>query len=282
MSYVICKSMELSELVDIVNRLFPEPHASLLAGMLFGIKRTMPDGLYAQLIDTGTIHVVALSGMNISIIVRLVFDMCGRFFGKYASACATVLAIVSFIFLVGPSATIVRAAIMGSLTVLATVFGRKDVPLLTLVFAGGTMILFNPAIVSDISFQLSFAATLGILLFSGKNGDVSLVSVQNSPAHFLHEMLKDDFKITLSAQLFTVPLIMYYFHRISLISPVANVSVGWLVAPITIAGLVTVFLGWIWFPLGKICSFFVYPLLALFLFLVNIFSLVPFSSVELR
>lgn len=287
--------MELSDFSSIIQTLFPEPHASLLAGMLFGLKRTMPDVLYEQLVKTGTVHVIALSGMNVSIFVKIVFDMAGRFTGKYIAAATTIVTLMWFLFLVGPSATIVRAAIMAVCTVCSKLFGRKDIPLLGLVFAAGTMILVKPSIIGDISFQLSVAATLGILIFShdSDNDSFSLVG-EEKPGGFVKHVgrlvrhswvslkgtLASDLKTTLSAQLFTTPLIMYYFHQVSIISPVSNIAVGWLVGPIMILGLFTVTVGMIWLPLGKICSFLVFPFLTMFIVLVRLFASVPFGSFE--
>ena len=297
----------LDHFISTINRLLPEPHASLLAGMLFGVRATMPDDFYEALIVTGTLHVIALSGMNVSIILRVLFDMLVGVCGKYIGVLLTLISLISFIILVGPSATIVRASIMGSLAVFAALIGRKDLPLLSLFLTAVTMILINNELISSISFQLSVFATLGIILFGAKgNMSKNITEAKilketiiekkvlgykneiNIIPGFMHtfgsnllNFLKANLQVTLSAQLFTTPLILFYFNRVSFISPVANVAVGWLIAPITYLGFVAVFLAQIWWPLGRLASLVVWVPLSLFIWSVETFSQVPFASVEL-
>ena len=265
----------LNHLVGSVNALLPEPHASLLAGMLFGVRATMPDDFYEALIITGTLHVIALSGMNVSIIIRLLFGIMGKIFGKTTGLVLTITGIVGFVFLVGPSATIIRASIMGSLTLIALWFGRKDIPLLSLVFTVLIMILLNHDLISSISFQLSVFATLGIILFAGKE-KFFVKNVWSGIWWFI----KDNLRVTLSAQIFTTPLILFYFNRVSIISPFANVAIGWLIGPITYLGFMTVFLAQIWWPLGRFASLIVWVPLSFFIWIVKTFSQIPFASIE--
>lgn len=268
-----------------INALLPEPQASLLAGMLFGVRRTMPDNLHEALIVTGTLHVVALSGMNISIIIRVLTGMFIYLFGKVAGLFLTLAGILSFVLLVGPSETIVRASIMGSLSLVAMAFGRKDIPLLSLIFAVVIMITINSEVVSSLSFQLSVFATLGIILFGG--GEFLRSSIEDeSPSLFprilssLRRFSIENFRVTLAAQIFTAPLILFYFNRLSLISPFANVAVGWLVAPITYLGFIAVLFSEVWWPLGRLAGIVVWVPLSLFISIVETFSQMPYASVE--
>lgn len=103
--------------------------------------------------------------MNITILIDLVASIIGTFVSKRVASMLTIGVIVSFVWFVGPSATIIRAAIMGSLTLIALVFGRQSWALLSLALAVGGMLMLNFAWLSDISFQLSVLATLGIILF---------------------------------------------------------------------------------------------------------------------
>ena len=280
--------MSLELVLVIINKLLPEPHASLLAGMLFGVKKTMPPDFYDALIETGMLHVIALSGMNISIIVRVLFDTLGKILGITISVMLTIAAIVGFITFVGASSTIVRAGIMGCLSLGGVLFGRRDIPLLSLAVAAGTMILLNPSIISSISFQLSCAATLGIILFGGGTYHTNpaeqqvktSVSSLTEIGYSLLSFIRSELRVTFAAQLFTVPIIFYYFHRVSLISPIANVAIGFLVAPITIIGFVMVIAGVIWLPLGRLVAFALWPLLELFIVVIRLLSKVPMASVE--
>lgn len=261
--------------ISVINFLLPEPHASLLVGMLFGIKTTMPKDLYNALITTGTLHVVALSGINISILINLVARIT-LFLGRKASSILTVCLIVLFVLFVGPSPSIVRAALMGSLSLVAVYFGRQNWGLLSLILAAGIMLLFNFSLIFDISFQLSFLATLGIIL-ANKHIKCQLKKgmLNQSKCWF-----KTNLFITLSAQLFTLPIILWNFHRISLVSPVANLATGWLIQPIMILGIITGVIGWIWLPLGYIPALITWVPLTIFIKLIEMFARIPGASVQ--
>jgi competence protein ComEC len=174
-------------------------------------------------------------------------------------------------------------------------FGRKDLPLLSLFFAVSIMLIINNNLISSISFQLSVFATLGIILFAGNSETANKFLVKNSPhldtkyslKVFLQKIwlmgtafIKDDLRVTLSAQIFTAPLILFYFNRMSFISPIVNLATGWLVAPITYLGFMTVLLAQIWWPLGRLASLVVWVPLTLFIWIVETFSQVPFASIE--
>lgn len=249
-------------LTAVVNRLLPEPHAGLLAGLLFGTKANLSKELYDSLVRSGTLHIVALSGMNISIVANILGDMLRRIVSRRVASLATIFAITLFVWFVGPSASVVRAAIMGSISLLAVVAGRQYWSLFSWLLAVATMILLNFQWLFDISFQLSALATLGIILFGKTEKNVFL----------------NDLRLTLAAQVFTIPLILFHFHRISLISPVSNVLIGWLIAPLTMLGWVTVFLGFVWLPLGQILSWIDWALLQYVLFIISATSKLPFAS----
>lgn len=265
-----------------INELLPEPQASLVAGMLFGIRSSMPKDFYDALIATGTIHMIALSGMNVSIIVSLLFEGLGKYFGKWPRIAITLFGILGFVFLVGAGPTIVRASIMGSLTVLAAIVGRKSIPLLSLFIASIIMILFDREVITDISFQLSFLATLGIILFTNKHiveSEVVSENTQKKPNYILN-ILQTDLKVTLAAQLFTLPLVFWYFGRISLISPLANIAVGWLVPFIMYLGIATILVSFIFKPLGYLLAFILWVPVTIFIWVINLLAKVPFASVS--
>ncbi len=155
---------------SILNQLLPEPHAGLLAGILFGTKATMSRELTDALIRTGTLHIVALSGTNITILTGIInFSLLWLVGRRFASA-LTILLITGFIWFVGPSPSVIRAGIMGGISLLAIIFGRQTWGLLAWMLAVSTMLLLNPEWITDLSFQLSAMATLGIILFGGKAG----------------------------------------------------------------------------------------------------------------
>lgn len=161
-------SFTVSTLSAVLGRLLPEPHAGFLSGILFGTRATMTKGLVEAFVTTGTIHIVALSGQNLSIFTGTLASWLTSFVSRRIASLLTLVAIAWFLWFVGPSPSLIRAVIMGSLTLLAVIFGRRNLSLFSLVLAVSIMLLLNPSWIGDLSFQLSVLATLGIILFGGK------------------------------------------------------------------------------------------------------------------
>lgn len=261
--------------IAVINSLLPEPQASLLNGILFGVKASMPQKFYNALITTGTLHIIALSGMNISILAALTAKTT-LFLGRKASSIFTICLIVLFTIFVGASPSIVRAAIMGCLTLLAVYFGRHHLAVLSLFFASGIMLLFNFSLIKNISFQLSFLATLGVILATKK----SECYKWKSRVDQLKFTLSENLKFTLSAQVFTLPVILYNFHRLSFIAPLANLLIEWAIQPIMVLGLITAFIGWIWLPLGFVLAWITWVPLTYLIMVIEWLAKVPGASIK--
>ncbi len=262
--------------IGTVNSLLHEPQASLLNGILFGVRSNMPNSLYQALIATGTLHIIALSGMNISILINLI-SYSTISLGKKASSILSICLIVVYVMFVGASPSIVRAAIMGCMSLLAVYYGRQDWGVLSLFLASGIMLLLNFSLIKNISFQLSFLSTLGILL---ANRPFECQKKKSALDQSI-SLLKKNMKLTLSAQLFTLPIIIYNFHRVSLIAPLANLLIEWAIQPIMVLGFVTSTIGWLWYPLGIIPSWFVYVLLTYLIKVVEILAKIPKASISI-
>src|SRR3972149_10147107 len=116
--------MTVATLTGIMNQLLPEPHAGLLSGILFGTRATLVPELVTALIRSGTLHIVALSGMNITILTNVIGVMLLPFFKRWIASVLSILVIAGFIAFVGPSPSVIRAGIMGSISLIAIVFGR--------------------------------------------------------------------------------------------------------------------------------------------------------------
>lgn len=254
---------------SIINSYLPEPHSSLLNGILFGVDLKSSKLFYEQLKQVGLLHIVVLSGMNITMLAAII-GVITLSLGRRASLFITATTIFLFVIFVGPEPPIVRAAIMGMLTLLSIVYGRSRQALYTLFLSGFAIAIFKPDWLATISFQLSFGATLGIILFGPKK-----IEFKNDWRGKFKEELKRELQTTLSAQIFTVPIIFYYFKQVSFISPLANILVSWLIAPLMILGFTTVILGKISFVLGLLPSYLCYGLLTYVVFLVEKMALIP-------
>jgi len=263
----------VSGLSSVVNQLLPEPHAGLLAGLLFGTNASLSPEFYDALVVSGTLHIIALSGMNITIMEDLIGKTLLRFVGKRVASAITIGIVVWFVWFVGASPTIIRAAIMGSVSLIAVIFGRQYWALLSWGIAIGIMLIVRFDWLFHISFQLSAMATLGIILFgkdtvvvsSRKNQDPNIYIINGSgretliesfrkAGRFIVRIFGDNLRFTLAAQLFTIPIIMVSFRRFSLVSPFANLAIGWVIAPVTILGWATVLVGWVVLYAGQILA----------------------------
>jgi len=266
----------VSGLTTVLGRLLPEPQAGLLPGILFGTRSTMGKEMLDAFITTGTIHIVALSGQNLSIFTGTLATWFTSLVSRRVASLLIMFLLVWFLWFVGPSPSLVRAVIMGSLTLLAVIFGRRNLSLLSLVLAVSTMLVLNPSWIGDLSFQLSVLATLGIILFGA--GEVTPPSSPSFIKRGLGGVI-DGLRITLAAQLFTTPLIFFKFHRISLVAPLTNVLIGWTMPFIMGLGWIAAIAGYIWQPLGFLPAWAAWVLLTYVIRVVEITATIPWASI---
>jgi competence protein ComEC len=246
---------------SVINSYLPEPEASLLNGMIFGVSLKTTKEFYQQLKIVGLLHLVVLSGMNITLLAAMISSIT-KYLSKVISTVITILTIILFVIFVGPQAPIIRAAFMGILTHVAIITGRKNFVLYALFLSLIFIIIFWPSWLKTISLQLSYGATFGIILFGQTRSD-----------NFVWKNLR----LTLAAQIFTVPIIFIYFKQISLISPLANLLVSEMIAPLMIFGFLTAFLGKIGYFLGLIPSYICYGLLTYMVWVINMLVKIPFA-----
>lgn len=154
---------------------------------------------------------------------------------------------------------------MGILTLVANIYGKRSWTLYSLFLSIIFIFAFRPEWIKTISFQLSYAATLGLIFFGQTR-------INNS--------LWKEFKTSLAAQVFTTPIIFIYFKQVSLISPVANVMVAGLISPLMILGFLTAFLGKINYYLGLIPAYICYGLLSYLVFVIETLSKLPFVFLQ--
>lgn len=269
----------------LLARLYPDPEASLLSGILLGDETGISDSLKSAFNDTGTRHIIAISGFNISIIAGVVLAGFTRWLGIRRGLWLSAVAIVLYTLLVGAGASVVRAAIMAGLALLARQRGRDQFGVNTLAFVGAVMAAINPLLLWDIGFQLSFAATFGLMIYSEP---IRLRSFQWIDRRFSLEWaerikrpLYEFVFMTVAAQITTLPLLLFYFQRFSLVSIPANVLVLPLQPALMILAGLSLMLGLLVFPLGQLFALASWPLASLTIRLVEIFASFPLVSREL-
>ncbi len=213
-----------------IARLISEPQASLLTGILLGNDNGLPTTLQDDFRTTGLTHIIAISGFNIMLLVGVLLKLFEPILGKQMAAGAALVGIILYAILVGADASVVRATIMGGLYLFSRRFlGRPTFPFASLFVAGFLMTAANPLTLGDVGFQLSFMATLGLMLYA----DGFSQTVQNWLARRLDEkattwvmaLLSEAVLVSLAAQVLTLPLMLAYFGQFSLVSLVANVLV---------------------------------------------------------
>jgi len=296
----------MEALTSLINSYFHEPYASLLNGILLGRPLFVTNTFYNQLKVVGLIHIVVLSGMNITLLSAIIMNTIVMYIGRKIASLVTIVIIIAFVVFVGAEAPIVRAAIMGILSLIGLLYGRRTIALYLLFLSGLIMVIINYEWLTSISFQLSFSATLGIILFGSMEKDEPVIlsgseeSIFKSGSFIRQWRIQDDkvlnhksifpnlksyflaeLRISLAAQAFTLPIIFWYFRQISFISPIANILVAWLIAPIMILGVFTIVLGLISWQLGFVFSWLLYPPLSFIVWVVENLAKVPFGSVKI-
>jgi competence protein ComEC len=271
--------------LDNVYRLFPDPEASLLAGILLGVDSGLPAPLQQAFKDTGTAHIIAISGFNIAVLAGVFVSLFSRLLGPRRGVLAAILGIAFYTFLVGADAAVVRAAVMGTLSLFAQQVGRRQQGLNTLAFVAALMALWNPLVLWDVGFQLSFFATLGLILYSqpfqatAENLITRFFPLSNAAG--IAKILADYVLLTLAAQLTTLPIMAYQFKQISLVSFVANPFILPAQPAVMILGGLAVFTSLILFPLGQLAAWIAWPLTAYTIRIVELFDAVPHGVIYL-
>ena len=268
-----------------IYRMFPDPESSLMAGILLGVDTGLTQELQQAFKNTGTAHIIAISGFNISIIAGLFVTFFSRFLGPRRGTLVAVIGIIFYTALVGGDAAVVRAAIMGSLALFARQIGRRQFALNTLLAVALGMCLWNPLYIWDVGFQLSFFATLGLILyadpFSQFANRIITKYFPTSTAEKFVELFSEFVLLTFAAQLTTIPIMAYHFQRISLVSFLANPFILPAQPAVMILGGLAVLLSLVWFPLGQIAAWVTWPFVVYTIRMVEIFDRVPHGTLFL-
>ncbi|MDB5160649.1 MAG: hypothetical protein JWO96_29 [Candidatus Saccharibacteria bacterium] len=194
----------------------PEPQASFALGLLVGQRTNLPADIITQLTMVGLVHIVAVSGYNLTIIVRGIQRLKIR--SKYQKTVLSLALILVFLVVTGFSASIVRAAVISGLSLWAWYYGRSLRPLLLIAFAAAATGLANPFYVwSDLGWYLSFLAFFGVLIIAPL---ITSRLFAKLPKLLILVLIE-----TLCAEIMTLPLIMMVFGQMSLVALLANLII---------------------------------------------------------
>ncbi len=261
------------KLMESITMNFSPPQDAILLGVVYGNDKTMPKDVKNQFNATGLSHITAVSGSNIVILIDIIMGFL-LFLGlwRQQASYAAVGLIWLYILLIGLPVSGIRAAIMGSIVLLAGVLGRQNTSFRALVLAGAVMLLQNPLLLLyDISFQLSFLASLGII-YAKPLIDSFLHITKEFSLKPLAKFFLDVLSITFAAQIFALPIIVYNFGTLSVVSPVTNLLVVPVIPLLTILGFLVSIAGVFSNLLGFIFSLPCIFLLEYILKVLDIFS----------
>lgn len=251
------------KLIGFYQNSLPEPHASLVAGVTLGSKQSIPSDFWEALKTTGTAHVVVASGMNVTLVAGFLVNFLIIFMSRRKAVPLALVGIWLYALLSGFDAPIVRAAIMGSIGFAGIALGRVNYAWRGLFLSALGMLIIKTEWLGDLGFILSFVATASLMLFEGKI---------EKKLNFIPKVIRADFSTSLAAQIGVAPILWITFGQFNLLSPIINALVLWTVAPITMIGMISGFVG-IFVPLiGRLILFVIFPLTSWFVGVIRIFG----------
>jgi len=258
---------------EIISSSLPSAESGLASGLILGEKALLTPEVTRQLQISGTTHIIALSGYNITIILGL-FVFFEKKWSRLTKLLVPIGFILAFVVMTGGAASLIRAAIMGFMPLLAAYLGREGDSFISILFSAVIMVLFNPFLaLFDVGFQLSFAALAGMIY---------LAPIIARFLSKLPDRISGMLSETIGAQLTAMPLLAYYFGSVSLISPLANLVILSLVP----LGMLTSFAiglsGIVWQSLGNFVAIPSFVILKLINMLIAFFGSLPEAARSIK
>jgi competence protein ComEC len=211
---------------SVFDRYHRQAEASFLKGVVFGYRGDLSAEVKQAFMDTGTIHILAVSGSNVVVVALIFYSLVGFFrVSSRVGTALTLVGLVWYMIITGLSPSVIRATIMAGSILVGTVIGRRGDIYNSLAFAALVMLIWDPLYLLDVGFQLSFAAVLSIVYFYPK----LVPLIERLPGKLFRLKLVDStlklFAVSVAAQIGTLPFTAYYFGRVSIISVLANLIV---------------------------------------------------------
>jgi len=260
--------------LDKINYLIPNPESIFMGGLILGDKSPFDQSMRTNFVNTGTIHIVALSGYNVTIVAEWFMTIFALlwFMPKNFGIGMGIFAIILFILMTGGSSTAIRAGIMATLALVARATGRNYDVARALTLAGVCMVLLNPLVlVYDSSFQLSMLATIAVIFFAPR---IEKYFMWVTERHGLRDIVS----ITVAAYIFVFPFILYEMGNFSVVALPTNVLILPFIPFTMLMGFITGFVGLIWSTLAIPFAYLSYLLLHYELSAIGFFAALPFAA----
>ena len=278
-------ALELKEKMKTVLQTHLPPNAGgLLVAILFGERQALNIGVEEGVRRSGVAHMMAVSGLHVGLLATLLFLLFKRVGLGGWPACLLLIAVLfAYTYLTGLKPSTLRAFIMIAMGVGALCLGRrKDLPTAVAVAALFTLV-YNPLLLFNVGMQLSYGATLSILLLAGPLQQVMAQALARLPAFFYPSIWQDNLAgltaVTIAAQIGILPLIAYYFKEISLVALPANILILPVMALLLGIGLICAVLGLFMPVIASFLTLAAYPLLSYIILLTGVLGSLPFAAI---
>ena len=240
------------KLLGVLDSCFPEDTAAFAKALLLGDRTGIDYETNTAFKVSGISHVIAVSGLHVSILFSLVYVLC--FKRRWLVALIGIPAMVLFAAVAGFSPSVTRAAVMMILMMLAMLFNRDYDGPTELAFSCLVMLFFNPLVITSVSFQLSVGCMIGIFLFYEKINEWMLLKLGKKRLPRLKRWFASSVSVTLSAMTITTPLVAYYFGSISLVGVLTNLLTLWVINFIFYGIMLVCLTGWFWPSVGIVIA----------------------------
>jgi competence protein ComEC len=278
--YSLKKSLSQS-----IAQIMPEPAASLAQGVVLGIRYNIPQEVKDAFARTGTAHLLAISGLHLSILAGILLSMGIRLFGKrrYIYIWLALGVIWLYAVITGLNPPVVRGAIMASLFLSAELLGRQRTAITSLAFAAAIMVAIDPPILWDAAFQLSFLGMAGLIFIApplmslGRKLVTGTIGEKGAGAS-IATIVTDSFSVTLAATIAVWPVVAHYFGIVSLVGPLATFLALPALPALIVLGAVGGIVGLVFLPVAQGIGWLAWLFASYMLLIVKI--LAPISAVE--
>ena len=268
-------------LEDALQRSLPEPEASLGAGIAFGRDHSLPDGLYDDFRTSGLAHIIAVSGSNVALVTALVFLVSVRFMRRHYAIAPAAVTLGAYVAVAGASASVLRAGLMAVIFLGGLWLGRQQSALAALGGAAILMTFVQPATAHDVGFQLSFAATAGLIVFAPWLRFAMDHALERARIRgYVPDIAVQTAALSLAATFATLPITWTTFGRVSVVGVVTNIIVEplfmvafWLSIAAAVAGAA-------WAPAGWVVGLAAYYPLAFIAWLASASASLPGAAVN--
>ena len=269
------------KITTLLDAAFPQDTLAFARALLLGDSSLLTYEQDTAFKVSGIRHVIAVSGLHVSILFTLMYTMAFR--RRISTALLAIPVLLLFAAVAGFTPSITRACIMQVLMILAILFDKDYDPPTALAFAVLVMLVANPMTIASVSFQLSVSCIIGILLFNGRIGGYILRKLGKPKGRSFYarsiRWISASMGVTISAMITTTPLLAYYFGMVSLVSILTNLLALWVVSTIFYGIMIVCILGAVWLPLGKIVAWLISWLIRYVLFVSKLMASFPLASV---